>query len=77
MPTRHPVTEADLPALCALPRTPEELFYCFPRADAPLTEAQLRASIAQPRADSTVVELDGRVVVFANFHQWAEGGACA
>lgn len=76
MPTHRPVSEADLPALCALPRTPEELFYCFPRADFPLTEAQLRASIAQ-RADSTVVELDGRVVAFANFYQWAEGGVCA
>lgn len=76
MPTHRPVTDADLSALCALPRTPEELFYCFPRAEFPLTPEQLRAAIEQ-RSDSTVVELDGRVVAFANFYQWAEGGICA
>ncbi|HLV18475.1 MAG TPA: GNAT family N-acetyltransferase [Pseudomonas sp.] len=74
--THRPVTEADLAVLCALPRTAEELFHCFPRASFPLTEDQLRAAIDQ-RAASTVVELDGRVVGFANFYQWAEGGTCA
>ena len=76
MPTHRPVTDADRPALCALPRTPKELYYCFPRAQFPLTPEQLRAAIDQ-RSDSTVVELDGRVVALANFYQWAEGGTCA
>lgn len=74
--TYRPVTEADLATLCTLPRTAEELFHCFPKARFPLTEDQLRAAIEQ-RADSTVVELDGRVVGFASFYQWAEGGTCA
>ena len=66
------VTESDIPEICKLPKTREELFYCFPRAGFPLSEADLRQSI-EKRADSTVVEVAGRVVAFANFYRWKEG----
>ncbi|WP_114417922.1 GNAT family N-acetyltransferase [Marinospirillum perlucidum] len=66
------VREEDLPQLIELPRTPEELFYCFPRAHFPLTVEQLRAGLAK-RSDSTLIEKDGQPVAFANFYQWQDG----
>jgi ribosomal protein S18 acetylase RimI-like enzyme len=66
------VTEDDIPEVCKLPETREELFYCFPRAAFPLSEAEVRKSIGE-RSDSTVVEVAGRVVAFANFYRWQEG----
>lgn len=65
------VTEGDLSEICRLPKTREELFYCFPRAVFPLSEADVRNSI-EKRSDSTVVEVAGRVVAFANFYRWEE-----
>jgi ribosomal protein S18 acetylase RimI-like enzyme len=69
---RREVTEDDIPEICRLPKTREELFYCFPRASFPLTEAEVRRNIEQ-RSDSTVVEVAGRVVAFANFYRWEKG----
>ena len=66
------VTEDDIPDICTLPATREELFYCFPRAAFPLSAAEVRQNI-QTRSDSTVVEVAGRVVAFANFYRWEEG----
>ena len=66
------VTEDDISDICRLPDTREELFYCFPRAAFPLSEAEVRQSI-EKRSDSTVVEVEGRVVAFANFYRWEEG----
>ncbi|TFH85157.1 GNAT family N-acetyltransferase [Billgrantia azerbaijanica] len=66
------VTEDDIPQIGRLPETREELFYCFPRASFPLSEAEVRKGI-EKRSDSTVVEIAGRVVAFANFHRWEEG----
>ncbi len=66
------VTENDIPEICKLPKTREELFYCFPRASFPLSETDLRQCI-EMRSDSTVVEVAGRVVAFANFYRWKEG----
>lgn len=74
--THRPVAEQDLAAVCAFTQNPAELFYCFPKADFPLTPAQLQAAIDQ-RSDSTVVLLDGVVVAFANFYRWETGGVCA
>lgn len=65
----RPVKESDIPAICLLPESPEELFYCFPNASFPLSADNLRKSIAD-RADSTVIELRGQVVAFANFYRW-------
>jgi ribosomal protein S18 acetylase RimI-like enzyme len=48
----------------------------FPKAAFPLTPAQLQTAIAE-RSDSTVVELDGQVVGFANFYRWETGGVCS
>lgn len=73
--THRPVTEQDLPTICTFAQNEDELFYCFPKAAFPLTPAQLQGAIAQ-RSDSTVVELDGAVVAFANFYRWAQG-SCA
>ncbi len=74
--THRPVAEQDLAAICAFTQNPAELFYCFPKADFPLTPGQLQAAIDQ-RSDSTVVLLDGVVVAFANFYRWETGGVCA
>lgn len=63
------VRESDIPKICLLPESPEELFYCFPKASFPLSGENVRKSIVD-RSDSTVVELNGRVVAFANFYRW-------
>ena len=73
--THRPVAEQDLAAICAFSQSPAELFYCFPKADFPLTPGQLQVAIDQ-RSDSTVVLLEGAVVAFANFYRWASGGTC-
>lgn len=64
--------EGDIPEICKLPKTREELFYCFPRAAFPLSEGEVRQSI-EKRSDSTVVEVAGKVVAFANFYRWKDG----
>jgi ribosomal protein S18 acetylase RimI-like enzyme len=66
------VSEDDIPEICKLPQTREELFYCFPRAAFPLSESEVRKGI-ESRSDSTVIEVAGRVVAFANFYRWEEG----
>ncbi len=71
----RPVEERDYPVICGFVQSPEELFFMFPAARYPLTPEQLREAVAR-RADSTVVELDGETVAFANFHSWATGGRC-
>ena len=48
----------------------------FPKAEFPLAPSQLQEAISQ-RSDSTVVELDGEVVAFANFYRWGIGGSCS
>jgi ribosomal protein S18 acetylase RimI-like enzyme len=74
--TYRPVSAEDVPTICAFPQTPQELFFMFPKAQYPLTEDQLHASIAQ-RSDSTVVEGDGCVLAFANFYTFERNGICA
>lgn len=72
----RPVAEQDIRLICGFPQSEDELFFLFPKATFPLTPSQLQDSIAQ-RADSTVVELDGEVVAFANFYRWEAGGSCS
>ncbi|MGV8889342.1 MAG: GNAT family N-acetyltransferase [Pseudomonas sp.] len=74
--THRPVSAVDIPTLCAFPQNPQELFFMFPKAQYPLTEDQLQASIAQ-RSDSTVVESDDSVMGFANFYTFDRDGVCA
>lgn len=74
--TDRPVAENDLQLICGFPQNDDELFFLFPKAVFPLTPSQLRDAIAQ-RADSTVVELDGQVVAFANFYRWEVDGCCS
>lgn len=71
----RPVEEQDIPRICSFPRDEEELFFFFPASTWPLTHEQLRNSIAQ-RSDSTVIELNGQVVGFANFYRWETEGIC-
>ncbi|MHC5785000.1 GNAT family N-acetyltransferase [Pseudomonas idahonensis] len=71
----RPVVDADIARICSFVGSPQELYFFFPAATWPLTHEQLRDSIAQ-RSDSTVIELDGQVVGFANFYRWASGGTC-
>lgn len=74
--SHRPVAEKDIQLICDFPQNEDELFFLFPKAEFPLTPSQLQDAIAQ-RLDSTVVELDGEVVAFANFYRWETGGICS
>lgn len=74
--THRPVDEKDIPVICSFPQSEDELFFLFPKAVFPLAPSQLQGAIAQ-RSDSTVVELGGEVVAFANFYRWKSGGCCS
>ncbi|WNW11053.1 GNAT family N-acetyltransferase [Pseudomonas sp. DTU_2021_1001937_2_SI_NGA_ILE_001] len=71
----RPLEEKDFAAVCALPRTPDELFHMFPRASYPFTPAQLAESLEQ-RSDPTVIEMQGEVVGYANFVRCDFRGRC-
>lgn len=71
----RPVKESDLRLICSFAQSPEELFHAYPKAVYPLTPAQLQQAIDQ-RRNSTVVELGGEVVAFANFYRWQDGVCC-
>ena len=71
----RPVQADDIRTICGFPLGERELFFMFPKAQYPLTEAQLSGAIAQ-RFDSTVVESGGRVVGFANFYRADTGWVC-
>ncbi|WP_030131062.1 GNAT family N-acetyltransferase [Pseudomonas sp. QTF5] len=71
----RPVKTDDIKTICGFPQNAQELFFMFPKAHYPLTEAQLIAAITQ-RFDSTVVEIDGAVVGFANFYRAERNGVC-
>ncbi|MBC2658053.1 GNAT family N-acetyltransferase [Pseudomonas sp. MSSRFD41] len=74
--TFRPAVDADIPRICSFVRNAQELFFFFPAATWPLTPEQLRDAIAR-RSDSTVIEREGRVVGFANFYRWEQGGPCS
>lgn len=74
--TYRPVQQSDINVICGFPQNEDELFFMFPKASFPLTPAQLETAIAA-RSDSTVVELEGRVVGFANFYRWEQHGICS
>ncbi len=74
--SHRPVAEKDIQLICGFPQSDDELFFFFPKASFPLAASQLQDAIAQ-RSDSTVVELDGEVVAFANFYRWEAGGSCS
>ena len=73
--TFRAVQPQDIARICSFARTEEEQFFFFPAATWPLTEEQLQASVDK-RSDSTVIELDGVVVGFANFYKWEQAGTC-
>jgi ribosomal protein S18 acetylase RimI-like enzyme len=74
--THRPVAEKDIQGICSFPQSEDELYFLFPKAAFPLTPSQLQDAIAR-RSDSTVVELGGEVVAFANFYRWEAGGCCS
>ncbi len=74
--TYRPVAEKDIQLICGFPQSEDELFFLFPKAIFPLAASQLQDAIAQ-RSDSTVVELGGEVVAFANLYRWEAGGCCS
>jgi ribosomal protein S18 acetylase RimI-like enzyme len=74
--THRPVEEEDIQVICSFPQNEDELFFLFPKAIFPLAPSQLQEAIAQ-RSNSTVVELGGKVVAFANFYRWEAGGCCS
>jgi ribosomal protein S18 acetylase RimI-like enzyme len=74
--THRPVAEKDIQLICGFPQSEEELFFLFPKAEFPLGPLPLQDAIAQ-RSGSTVVELGGEAVAFANFYRWETGGICS
>jgi len=72
----RPLEEKDIPVICGFPQSVDELFYMFPKATYPLTPHQLKEAIANC-SDSTVIEMDGTVVGFANFSRWEFRGRCS
>lgn len=74
--TNRPVEEKDIQVICGFPQSEDELFFLYPNATFPLSPSQLRDAVEQ-RSDSTVVELDGKVVAFANFYRREIGGCCS
>lgn len=70
--SHRPLADADIPTVCGFPRTPEELYFLFPRAVWPLTPDQVRASLPV-RYDPTVATLGDRVVGYVNFATFEEG----
>ncbi|WPC05733.1 GNAT family N-acetyltransferase [Pseudomonas benzenivorans] len=72
----RPACAADLAEVVAFPQNALELFFAYPKADWPLSVAQLAAAMAE-RRDSTVALLGERVAGFANFYQWQHGDFCA
>lgn len=65
----------DLEILCQLPQNKQELFFMCPKADYPLTTAQLK-EIVKDRFEPTVVLLDNEIVGFANFYEVKEKQHC-
>lgn len=74
--SHRPAGAQDLSEIVTFAQNAEELFFCYPKADWPLSVGQLAAAMAE-RRDSTVVLLDGRVAGFANFYQWHYDDHCA
>lgn len=74
--THRPVDEKDIQVICSFPQSEDELFFFFPKTTFPLAPSQLQEAIAR-RSNSTVVELGGKVVAFANFYHWEAGGCCS
>lgn len=72
----RPLEEKDIPVVCELPQNADELFYMFPRAVYPLTPPQLKEAM-ESRSDSTVIEMNGEVVGFANFSRFDFRGRCS
>jgi len=71
----RPVKADDVKTICGFPQGVQELYFMFPKAEFPLTEAQMSAAISQ-RFDSTVFEADGVIVGFANFYRAERQGIC-
>lgn len=72
----RPLEEKDIAVVCELPQNADELFYMFPRAVFPLTPSQLRDAL-ESRYDSTVIEMNGDVVGYANFSRCEFRGRCS
>ncbi|HWQ39687.1 MAG TPA: GNAT family N-acetyltransferase [Burkholderiales bacterium] len=74
--SHRPAEEADLPGICRLVGSAQELYYFHPRARFPLTPEQVRHAMAQSH-DPTVVLMDRRIAGFANFTRVEREGRCA
>lgn len=66
----------DLADICKFPRDAEELFFIFPKAEYPLTVAQLEETLKN-RFDPTVILCNEEIVGFANFYEVEENYYCS
>ena len=64
----RPCESTDIPVICTLPRTAEELFYMFPTARFPLSEEQLTANLRSRWHPTVIATGDDGVVGFGNLY---------
>lgn len=74
--TFRDLEQGDLELIAGFPRTAEETYFMFPKARHPLTPEQLAAAAAERRCLTVALDRT-RVVAYANFYHWEEGGTCA
>lgn len=65
----------DLQELVSFVQNRDELLFCYPCGQWPLTVGQLAASMAE-RRDNSVLLLNNRLAGFANLRQWHYGDYC-
>jgi len=61
----------DLPSICSLPQSEEELFYMFPSATFPLQERQMK-EILKKREGHTTFLYDDEIIGYANLYRFKD-----
>lgn len=69
----RPAQSDDYAIVCGFPQSEDELFYMFPRADYPLTAAQLSENASTRWHPTVVVTDEGEVAGYANMYGFEEG----
>lgn len=68
----RPAQAADFAAIACFQQEAAEPSYAWPKSAYPLSTRQLGNDAAQ-QSDITVVERDGKIIAYADFHPWREG----
>lgn len=73
--THRPLTLQDLSTICGFAQSAQELYYCYPKAEYPLTVEQLLQTF-NDRKYCTVIEKNNNIAGFANLYQCQHNGCC-